>query len=171
MKNEKSEHHKTDQGGYDVSQNLIYPLYTTILAVILIVLVPRKRIKHLLKYALVFGAITDVVIILILKVLDLGGYINYQSFHAFDIPFFPPLSWTIWFILFFEHMPKEKGWQIVYVLTAAIASVFFSNLLQNLGIFMWKKNNLLVPLIVYTSWFSFAKLGKDYLERFYTDDD
>jgi len=102
----------------------VYPIYTGILALIFVVLVPRNDIKHLLIYAITFGGVTNVALIgLVGKLLGVGGHINYGAFGAFGIPFFPPLAWTIWFVIFFYFLPNGLLWIVIYVLTAASTSV------------------------------------------------
>lgn len=135
----------------------VYPIYTGILALILIVLVPRNNIKQLLIYAITFGAVTDVAIIgLIGKLLGAGGHINFGSFGAFGIPFFPPLAWAIWFVMFFFFLPNVLPWIVIYVFTATSTSVLFANVLVNLHVLKLNYGRIVVPFLIYALWFSLA---------------
>lgn len=140
-----------------VPEYLTYPIYTGILALILITLVPRNNIKQLLIYAITFGAVTNVSLIgLISKLLELGEHTNFGPFGAFGFPFFPPLAWSIWFLMFFYFLPNDLPWIVIYVATAAATSVLFSNVLVNLNVLEWHYGRVLVPFLIYGSWFSLA---------------
>ncbi|NLZ93246.1 MAG: hypothetical protein GX922_04410 [Firmicutes bacterium] len=140
-----------------IPSHYVYPIYTVILALILIALVPRKEIKELLIFGITFGAVLDVTIIAaVSKLLELGGHLNFEPFGAFGFPFFPPIAWAIWFILFFYFLPTELPWLILYVLTAAAMAVMFSNVLLNLKVFTWNYGRVIVPFLVYAPWFFFS---------------
>ncbi|HZK24958.1 MAG TPA: hypothetical protein VFC74_06180 [Oscillospiraceae bacterium] len=135
----------------------IYPIYTGILALTLIALLPREEIKRLVIYGIVFGAVTDVAIIgVISNLLKVGGHISYYPFGALGVAFFPPLAWGIWFILFFYFLPTDLPWVVIYVFAAVGTSVLFSNVLVNMQIFVWNYGRILVPFLIYGLWFSFA---------------
>jgi hypothetical protein len=107
-----------------------------------------------------FGGVFDVAIIaLVSKLLGVGGHINHGPFGAFGLPFFPPFAWTIWFLMFFYFMPEKLVQIVFFVLTAAAASVMFSNVLVNLGIFTWNYGKVIVPFIIYGVWFSLSASG------------
>ncbi|MCK8828405.1 hypothetical protein MWH25_11775 [Natroniella acetigena] len=135
----------------------VYPIYTGILALILFILVPRESIRELVFHGVVFGGIGDFLAILFyshfLGVLD---YINYGPFGLKGMPFFPILAWTIWFIMFFYFMPDNKTFRNIYMVTAAAYSTFFSNILVNLNIFKWNYSNIVLPFLIYISWFSIS---------------
>lgn len=138
----------------------IYPIYTGILGLILCAVVPKKDIQRLAVYGLISGGVLDaVVIILFTHILGVGGYINYGPFGFMGMPFFPLLAWTIFFILFFYFIPEKKPWNYIFVLIAALYSVLFSNMLMNLGIFKWNYDRLIIPFLIYISWFSAVTWG------------
>jgi hypothetical protein len=144
----------------------VYPIYTGILALIFVVLVPRNDIKHLLIYAITFGGVTNVALIgLVGKLLGVGGHINYGAFGAFGIPFFPPLAWTIWFVIFFYFLPNGLLWIVIYVLTAASTSVLFANVLVNLHVLKFNYGLILVPFLTYVLWFSLVTWAFKHLTR------
>ncbi len=134
----------------------IYPIYTAFLMLIVLAVVPRKQIKKLALYGITLGAVPDLIILILLDLIDVGGYINFGPFGFMGIPFFPLLAWVVFFILFFYFLPKERLWSYIYVFLAAGYSTMFSNVLENLGIFQWNYGGLVVPYIIYLSWFSFA---------------
>ncbi len=134
----------------------IYPIYTAVLMLIVLAVVPRRQIKKLALYGIIFGAATDVLVIVFLKLIGAGGYINIGPFGFMSIPFFPPIAWTAFFILLLHFLPEKNPWNYIYVLVAAGFSTMFSNVLGNLGIFKWNYGGLVVPYITYLSWFSFT---------------
>ena len=131
----------------------IYPIYTFCLLILTYALVPRQDIRYLLRYGVIFGFITDtVIVILFTKLIGLGGYTNFGPFAFKGIPFFPLIAWTIYYILYLYLLPKEKPWLYFFPVAAALYSVLFSNVLQNLGIFVWNWGTFIVPLIIYIFW-------------------
>lgn len=132
---------------------LIYPIYTSILALITFALIPRKEIRRLAMYGIFFGGIADVFFIELLGITGMGEYINYKYFGAFGIPFFPPIAWTAYFIMFLYMLPKNKPWNYLFPIIASGYSVYFSNILQALGILKWNYGNPLLPwIIIYAPW-------------------
>lgn len=144
----------------------IYPIYTSILAIILISLVPRSVIKELAFYSILLGGVIDFFILetfsFIIKTI---AYINYFPFGAGRTAFFPPIAWTIWFIMFFYLLPKNKFLRYIYIAIAAAYSTLFLNVLINLNIISWKYNKILFPLIIYIVWFSAAIWIKKKIEH------
>ena len=132
---------------------LIYAIYTGTLALLTFILVPRKEIRRLGVYAVFFGAVTDVFnILLFTKVLGIGGYINFQPFGAFGIPFFPPIAWTAYFIIYLYMLPKETPWKYLFPAVAAGYSTFFSHVLQSMGIFKWSFGGPVFHSVIFFTW-------------------
>ncbi|WP_407307013.1 hypothetical protein [Desulfosporosinus sp. SB140] len=131
----------------------IYPIYTICMFIITYLLVPRQAIRYLLRYSIVFGFLTDMMmVILFTKIIGLGGYINFGPFCFKGIPFFPLIAWTIYYVLYLYLLPREKPWIYIFPIAAAFFSVLFSNVLQNLGIFVWNWGTLIIPLAIYLIW-------------------
>ena len=134
----------------------IYPIYTLALFLIVLAVVPIKKIQTLSFYAIFFGAIVEIALIFLLtKVIGVGGYKNFGPFGFLGVPFFTPIAWVAFFILFLYFLPKKRPWNYIYIFAAAGYSVLFSNVLKNLGIFSWNMGELVIPYILYLSWFSF----------------
>ncbi len=133
---------------------LIYPIYTAILGIILISVVPRKDIKELAFYGIVLGGVMDTLVIFLVSfLLNLVKYINYGPFGFKGLPFFPPIAWTIWFIMIFYFIPDKNIHKHIYIITAAGYSVMFSNILAKLGIMRWNKSEIIIPFIIYLVWY------------------
>jgi|LSQX01.1.fsa_nt_gb hypothetical protein len=159
---------KLPQGVKIMPAYCLYFIYTAIMAVVLFALVPRDAVKRLFVYAVTFGGVADALVIFFIKqIIKAGEYINYGPFGLLGIPFFPPIAWTIWFLMFFYFLPDDLIWMVIYVLTAAAASVMFSNVLANLNIFTWHYSKIFIPFLIYLSWFAastwaFKRLNKQH---------
>lgn len=138
----------------EVPTYFIYPIYTGALALLTFILVPRKEIRRLAIYAIMFGGVSDVLaIVLFTKILGMGGYINFNPFGAFGIPLFPPISWVAFYIMFLYFLPRKKPWKYIFPIVAGIFSLYFSYVLQALGIFKWNYGSpILHLLIIYLPW-------------------
>jgi len=131
----------------------IYMIYTLALGIMAFAVVPRTEIRRLSFLGIIYGAIIDFfLIVLVTHLLGGGGYKNYYPFGFMGIPLFPLLAWVFYFILYLFFLPKRKPWNIIYTIAAAGYSTIFSNTLQNLGIFQWNVGRLFLPFILYLTW-------------------
>lgn len=130
----------------------IYPFYTGILALIAFIIIPRQYICKLAAISILLGGIFDVGVVLFIKLLGVGGYLNFGPFGFWGIPFFPPIAWSIYFLMYFYLLPNNKIWAYIFPLISAVYSTFFSNILVNLGIFQWNYGKFIVPFLIYFSW-------------------
>lgn len=130
----------------------IYVIYTAVLALTAAVIVPRHDIRRLAAPSIVAGGIGDTILILVLGPLGLARYQAYGPFGFAGIPFFPPIAWTIFFIMYFYLLPVRTWLLCLYVAAAAIYSVLFANTLVNLDI-LWFTHRVMVPIFLYPIWF------------------
>lgn len=146
-----------------------YIIYTTVLWAILIAVVPRKDLRELAIYGVLFGGLADGIIIVIATFwLGLGGYINMGPLGFRGMPFFPLIAWSAYFVLYFYFLPGYRPFRYLYMFSAISMSLLFSNVLMNLGIFRWNHGRILIPFVLYTIWicsatWAYGKLRK--LER------
>ncbi len=133
-----------------------YPVYTLVIALGLIALVPRKDIKRLAIYGIIFGGVSDIIVIAVAKIFSIGSHVNFGPFGMFDLSFFPPLAWSIWFIMYLYFLPNNRILQTVYILAAAGYAMFFSNVLLNYNVLEWHKGRIFVPFLLYLVWFTLA---------------
>ncbi|NLM96168.1 MAG: hypothetical protein GX175_00875 [Halanaerobiaceae bacterium] len=144
----------------------IYPIYTSILALILILLVPRKDIKKLAFQSILLGGVADFIILnLFIFIIKKNIYINFYPFGAGKIAFFLPIAWTIWFIIFFYLLPEKKISRYIYITVSAAYSTFFANVLYNLDIIQWKYEKVFLPFLIYICWFFTAIYLKEKIEK------
>jgi len=135
-------------------KHFIYPIYTSILVLMTFLLVPRKEIRRLAIYAIVFGGLFDVLAVLLFtKILGMASYINFNYFGAFGIPLFPPISWVAYYIMFLYILPYNKPWKYIFPVVAGCFSLYFAYVLQALGIFRWNYGSPILHLfIIYLPW-------------------
>lgn len=133
--------------------SLIYPIYMLALGALVYLTVPKHQIKKLAFWAVLFGASVNILAIMVFgKVFNVGGHINFMPFGFLGIPFFPPIAWTAYYLLFFYVIPRQKPWKWVFVLIASFYATFFSNVLVQLGILKWNYGRIVVPFLIYSSW-------------------
>ena len=109
--------------------------------------------------AIIAGGIMDIIIILILGLFKLAAYHNYGPFAFMGIPFFPPIAWTLFFILYYYLIPRNWPYNLIFAVSASGYSIIFANILMNLNIFQINFHRLLVPLAIYPLWISIATIG------------
>jgi hypothetical protein len=133
------------------------------------VVIPRKDIHNLALLGIFYGAVIDIFWIIVIRITGAGGYLNYGPLAFKGVPFMPPIAWTVFFIMFLFFLPGKKPWNYLFAAIAAGYSVFFSNVLSNLGIFHWTFSKVLFPFGLYLTWtlfvtWSYAKYGKKFIQ-------
>jgi hypothetical protein len=138
--------------GCNMPNYWIYLIYTVTLALIMIAVVPREVIRRLAMPALMAGGISDIGLVLLLNAIHAGHYKDFGPFGFLEIPFFPPIAWTIFYIIYLYFLPIRSSLVYLYALVAAGYSILFANVLVNLGI-LWFSHRVLVPVLIYPLWF------------------
>lgn len=129
-------------------------VYTIIFAVMVVASIPKLEMRRLGIYGILLGALVDILFIIFGKVSETFEYINFGPFGFMGIPFFPPISWALFFMLYFYFLPKEKITMYIYMVTAIIYGLFFGNLIMNLGVIHLSFR--LLPLLTFGVWFPIA---------------
>jgi predicted neutral ceramidase superfamily lipid hydrolase len=132
-------------------------VYTFIFVLTMVAVVPRAEIRRLSIYGIIFGAIFDVIAATIGYLTGLFGYIDYQEFGIMAVHFFAPISWAVFYVLYFYFLPKKNIYRYVYVLSGIFYSVMFSQVISKLGIL--NPGPLIYPIILFIIWFPLATLG------------
>lgn len=143
----------------------IHPILTSVFGLILIVTVPKREIRRLSIYGIIFGAMMDVLMLTFGHITGLYAWINYGPFGFLWIPFFSPVSWAIYFILYFYFLPKQIPLNYIYSVAGIFFAILYTNLVINLGVF-YAYNNTYLPLFAFIGWFSIATWGFYKLNRF-----
>ncbi|MGI6037748.1 MAG: hypothetical protein ACOYD6_05925 [Limnochordia bacterium] len=145
-----------------MAQHYVYCVYTGLLALLLLAVVPRRAIRSLAIFGVLCGGVVDATLILLMGSLQVVEYINYGPFGYGPLPFFPLIAWTV----FFYFLPRRTPWIYIYIIVSAAYCVLFANVLVNLDILRFYRGRLLVPFLIYLPWLSLAtwfylKYGRD----------
>lgn len=140
-------------------------IYTGIFALIIVAAVPKADIRRLSIYGIIFGACFDILVLIVGKFTGVFAYINYGPFGFWNIHFFAPFAWSLFFILYFYFLPKNNIYMVIYVAAAYIFSIFFDHMIVSLGIF--ERSNQLATLIAFPIWFSTATWGFNRLNSYF----
>jgi len=133
-------------------------IYTAILALICIVLVPRNKIRRLAIYGIIFGAAFDVVLLLLTNSFGEIGYFNYGPFGLLGIHFISPIAWAIFFIMYFYFLPNIKLYQYIYITVGILASIAFAHTITQLGI-LYLTHGTIDAIFTFLIWYPAATWG------------
>lgn len=147
---------------------LLYPIFTTVFALILIANVSKAEIRRLSIYGILFGGIMDALVHFFGYITGLFAWINYGPFGFMGVHIFANVTWSIFFILYFYFLPKLKPLNYLFVFAGVFFSVLYYNLVVNLEI-LYSQSRFLLPLAGFTAWFSISTWGfyklNDFIER------
>lgn len=141
-----------------MSINLIPFLYTAVFAAILVALVPRKEIHRLLIYGIIFGGIFDVVVVSIGNLTGEFRYINYEPFGLIGLHIMAPISWAIFYIIYFYFLPEKKIYIYIYTTMGIFYSMLFCQMLTKLSI-LSLAHGIIDSIIPFVPWFPIATWG------------
>jgi hypothetical protein len=127
-------------------------IYTFIFAVIMFVTVPRTEIRRLSIHGIIFGAVIDVVLVTIANAIGAFRYINYEPFGMIGIHFFAPISWAIFFVLYFYFLPEKKIYIWIYTAAGIFYSTFFCQTITKLGV-LKLSHGLIDSIAPFVLWF------------------
>lgn len=136
----------------------IYPIYTMIFSIILIATVPKSEIKRLSIYGIIFGGMLDVVVHLFGYITDWFSWVNYGPFGFIGVHIFANVSWSIFFILFFYFLPKQKPLNYIFIASGIFFSGLYYNMVIDLGI-LRSSSKFWLPLFGFAFWFLIATWG------------
>lgn len=133
-------------------------IYTFTFLAILVATVPKKEIRRLSIYGIIFGAIFDIIVVSIANVTGSFRYINYEPFGLVGIHFFAPISWAIFFIIYFYFLPTKRTYIYLYVVCAIFYSMLFCQMLWKLKI-LKLSHGIIDSIIPFVIWFPLATWG------------
>jgi hypothetical protein len=142
-------------------------IYTAIFSIILVNVVPRKEIRRLFIYGLIFGGVFDVVLVEAANLIGEFKYVNYGPFGMFGIHFMAPIAWTVYYIIYFYLLPKKKIYLYLYTAMGVFDSIFFCQMITKLGV-LQLAHGLISSIIPFVIWFPIATWG--YLKLIKMDD-
>ena len=102
-----------------------------------IVVIPREVYKKFFLYGFIFGAIGDILHILIFeKGLGLFRYLNMGPFSIYGLfSFWTPIAWMFTFMLFFYFLPRKRLFLYFYIVGFAIFGYMVGLVLEGFGVF------------------------------------
>ncbi len=116
------------------------------------------EIRRLFIYGLIFGGLFDSFLVCIIgNLTGRFGYINYEPFGLLGIHIMAPISWTIFFIIYFFLLPEKKVYIYLYVFMGIFYSVLFGHMISGLGIL--KLTRPIDSIITFLLWFPIATWG------------
>ncbi len=148
----------------------LHLILTAIFALILVLVVPRHEIKRLAVYGIIFGGLMDFLMLTVGSLTGFFGWINFGPFGLSYLPFFAPISWSIFYIMYFYFLPREKVLMYVFAASGIGMSILYTNMVINLGVFMSTVGRVIVPVFSFAIWFSIATWGYLKLSEYYKDD-
>ena len=138
--------------------SLIPFLYTAVFAAILVAVVPRSEIRRLAIYGMIFGGLFDVIVVEAGNLLGEFRYINYEPFGLMDLHFMAPISWTIFYILYFYFLPERNGYRYLYTLMGIFYSMLFCQMITKLGV-LSLGHGIIDSIIPFVLWFPVVTWG------------
>lgn len=133
-------------------------IYTSIFSIILVNIVPKNEIRRLFIYGLIFGGIFDIVVVGFANLIGEFKYINYEPFGLMGIHFMAPISWTIFFIIYFYLLPDKKIYIYLYTIMGTFYSVLFCQMITKLGV-LKLAHGIIDSIIPFLIWFPVATWG------------
>ncbi|MHB8126225.1 MAG: hypothetical protein ACYDEJ_11405 [Desulfitobacteriaceae bacterium] len=133
-------------------------IYTGIFAVILVATVPRKEIHRLSIYGIIFGGVFDILVVIIGNLTGSFRYINYEPFGLIGIHFMSPISWAIFFIIYFYFLPNKKPYIFIYATIAIFYSILFCQMITKLGV-LKLSHGIIDSIIPFVFWFPIVTWG------------
>lgn len=116
--------------------------------------IPKNEFKRYLIFGFFFGAIGDVIVIIILAALNLIEYKNMGPFSVFGLfSFWTPIAWMFAFMLFFYFLPVRKVFFYPYIIGFALFGQMVGSVLQKLGLYQQIGNYIYYGPILFIFWF------------------
>lgn len=141
-----------------MTANLIPFYYTIGFAVILVALVPRREIRRLAIYGMIFGGLADILVVSFAHYIGEFRYINYEPFGLFGIHFMAPIAWTVFFMLYFYFLPSGTVYRYIYTVMGMLYSMMFCQTITKLGI-LSLANGLVDSIVPFVPWYLAATWG------------
>lgn len=132
-------------------------LYKAVLfGIATIVAIPRKQYKKFLLYSFIFGALLDIITILVLgQGLSLFRYSNFGPFSIYGwFSFWTPIAWMFAFMLFFYFLPRRRLFLFPYVVGFAMFGYMVGLVLEGFGTFQYIGFWRYAAPFFFTFWFS-----------------
>lgn len=107
-----------------------------VLGVIMLLLIPKDRLRHYLAYGLIFGGLLDIVIVVALTSMHLIRYKSFDPFGIFGVvSLFTPIAWALAFAIFLFMLPRKKPLLVPFIFTYSLFGYSLGLVLENVNVF------------------------------------
>lgn len=133
---------------------------------LVLVFVPRREIKKVFWFSLLWGSTVDAILILLFRIFNIYYYDKLEPFNFFGVPIWISLAWSPAIILFIYFYPDRKEWyyQIFYITFFSMAGVGIGLFFTQVGLLKEVHWNELLRFPMHFIWFYGAARHYQYLE-------
>ncbi|HHY15767.1 MAG TPA: hypothetical protein GX521_06800 [Firmicutes bacterium] len=138
-------------------QNLFYPSLILVLVTFILLTVPRRTLRVLIPYGIVFGGLLETLYVWIFQ--DLLKIIHFQHLGVFECaghPFFSALAWVLIIVFYLYFWPQGSPFLgYAYYFSWAVLATAFSQLVKHAGLFHYASWFFPFPMFLsYLLWFA-----------------
>lgn len=143
-----------------------YVIFAIVMAIGAYAIIPRDQFKKYFLYALVFGAIGDMIIYYLMNALGMIGYKGFDGLKIIgDYSLFTPITWLFAFMLFFYLLPVRRWFLVPYIVAWSALNYFVGMVMANLDLFWINDIYRYIQPFVFAAWYSFAAYAFRKLEK------
>lgn len=117
--------------------------------------IPKEDYRRLFPYGILFGALGDALIVLILRLLGLVRYANMGPYSILGlVSFWTPLAWGFAFMLFLWFIPALRVLLYPYLAGWVWLAYALGWLLNNLGLFYFVRSWPYWSPLLFLAWYA-----------------
>jgi hypothetical protein len=91
-------------------------------------------------------------------------YVHYEPFGLMNIHFMAPISWTIYFVIYFYLLPKKRLYIYIYTAAGVFYSILFCQMITKLGV-LKLAHGIVDSIIPFVIWFPTVTWGYFWLKK------
>ena len=140
-------------------QTMFYPTFVAVIAILILLVIPRSDLRRLIPRATVLGGVGDIVTVFIYQdLLGVIGFKNHGIWECANQHFFSPVGWTLVMVLYFYFYPDSpRILRYLYTGAWAALAVGYGLLVRNVELYDFKPWFFPIPMyLVFLGWFAFA---------------
>ncbi|MCR3923003.1 MAG: hypothetical protein NUK65_10900, partial [Firmicutes bacterium] len=150
---------------FQIPHDIYYFTFTFLMALFMIILIPREDIKRLFGISFVWGYFGSLVFVITLgRLMSLFSW-QETAFTFLNSPFLLNLAWVPALMLYLYFLPKEKVLFWLYLLTFALVSAGLDSIFNQLGTLQYISWNPFARFIVAIVWLLSTTLHFKYLSK------
>ncbi|HEX7714526.1 MAG TPA: hypothetical protein VF531_10955 [Bacillota bacterium] len=122
---------------------------------LVIVFVPRREIKKLFWFSLLWGSMVDFLLVELFRLLNFYRYENSFPLEFYGSPIMLNLAWSQAIILFIHFLPRRKEWYVLpfYIAMFSMIGTAIGVFFKNAGLIREIHWNELLRFPVWVVWF------------------